>query len=87
MKSYYFFVAYQVYSKAGLLLLTGDSLQRIDTGVKDGEYEHFGMKELRESLLKRAIESNPLVKSDSHVIITSLNELSQDLWHQLKGAE
>lgn len=87
MKSYYFFVAYQVYSKNGLLLLTGDSLQRIDTGVKDGEYEHFGMEELRESLLKKAIESNPLVKSDSRVIITSLNELSQDLWHQLVGAE
>lgn len=87
MKSYYFFVAYQVYSKTGLLLLTGSSLERIDTGVKDGEYEHFGMKELRESLLKLAIESNPLVKPDSCVIITSLNELSQDLWHQLKGAE
>lgn len=87
MKSFYFFVAYQVYSKAGLLLLTGSQLHRIDSGVEDGEYEHFGMKELRESLLKQAIESNPLVKSDSKVIFTSLNELSQDLFHQLNGAE
>lgn len=87
MKSFYFFVAYQVYSKAGLLLLTGSQLQRIDSGVEDGEYEHFGMKELRESLLKQAIESNPLVKSDSKVIFTSLNELSQDLFHQLNGGE
>ena len=86
-KSYYFFATYQVYSKEGLLIMTGDTLQRIDTGVMDGPYEHFGLKELRESLLEQAREKDKRIKEDAHVILTSFSELSQDLWHQLNGPD
>ena len=65
--------------------MVGDTLQRIDTGVADGPYEHFGLKELKESLLEQAREKNKMIKEDAHVILTSFSELSQDLWHQLDG--
>lgn len=85
MKSYCFFVAYQIFSKGGLLLGTGHSLERIDTGVVDGEFEHFGLTELCEKFLKLSMERNPLVDKTCKVIITSINELSKGLWNQLAG--
>jgi hypothetical protein len=86
-KEYYFFVAYQVWSRGGILMLTGDSFEGIETNVDDGEYEHFGLKELKEKLLKRAMEANPCIKEDSNVLITSLSELSKDFWYQMNPLE
>lgn len=83
MKSYYFFVAYQIYSKGGVLLGTGHSLESISTGVEGGEFEHFGFKELGKSLLKQAMKENGLVDETCHLIFTSINELSKGLWNQL----
>lgn len=65
----------------------GNSFEGIETNVEDGEYEHFGLKELEEKLLKRAMEANPCIKEDSKVLITSLSELSKDFWYQLKVTE
>lgn len=85
MKSYYFFVAYQVYGPLGLLLCTGHSLERIDTGVEDGEFEHFGLKELSEKLLEISMKRNMHVTKECKIIFTSINELSEGLWKQLAG--
>ena len=82
-KEFYFFVAYQVWSRCGTLISTGDSFEGIKTNVVNGEYEHFGLKELKEKLLERAMEANPYTKEDSNVLITSLSELSKDFWYQM----
>lgn len=83
MKSYYFFVSYQIFSKGGALIGTGHSLESISTGVEGGEFEHFGLKELRKSLLKQAMKENGLVDETCKLIFTSINELSKGLWNQL----
>ncbi len=83
MKSYYFFVAYQVYGPLGLLLCTGYSLERMDTGVEDGEFERFGLKELSKKLLKINMKRNMHVTKECKIIFTSINELSKGLWSQL----
>ena len=82
-KEFYFFVAYQVWSRCGVLLLTGNSFEGIETNVDDGEYEHFGFKELKDKLFKMAMKANPCIKEDSNLIITSFSELSKDFWYQM----
>ena len=76
-------MAYQVYTALGQLLSTGDSLERIDTDVEDGDFEHFGLHELREKIRSQAEKRNPLMEKGSKVIFTSINELSKGLWNQL----
>lgn len=87
MKSYYFFVSYQIFSKVGLLLCSGHSLERIDKDVEDGEFEHFGLKELCDKIRNLAMPTNKLVDKNSNVLITSINELSEELWNQLADGE
>lgn len=83
-KEYYFFIAYQVYSKEGKLIVTGSSFEGIETNVDNGEYEHYGYKELIERILNAVKKINPLVNDDSVVIPISINELSKDFWYQMQ---